>query len=383
MNRIRNLRLPFWSVPLALLGVTLLAYGVLAARQGFYWDDWPFAWIGRTFGLEGFARYFATNRPLRAYFYGLVFPLLGDHPLHWQVLSIALRWLTAVSLWWVLCLTWPRDKTQMTWVTLLFLVYPGFSQQVIAVNYSSFFFVQTLFHVSLALTLIAIRGPQRLLLTLAALALSALNLFTLEYFVGLEVLRVVFIWLVTAAETPRARLVSTLKAWWPYAALLGIYLFWRVFIFGFILYKPELVTQAAAAPAQTLLSLPLTVIRDLATAGLTVWLMAFRLPDVDAFGRASTLVYALLTLGGSALTTLYLARLASGDPHPDSDSRRARANGWMALGLFAMLLAGGIFWVLKLVIRPEFPNDRFLLPFALGAAFFVVGLTERFARPDW
>ncbi len=379
---LKNFRFPLSTFPIAIAVTMALAYGLLSPRQGFYWDDWPFTWIARNLGAEGFVRYFASNRPVRAYFYILLYPLLGYHPFTWQIFSLALRTATGISLWYLLRQVWPQYPRAMAALVLLFLVYPGFSQQPLAVTYSSFFFVQTLLFLSILLNLIAIRTPWRALpLTLAALALSAVNLFTMEYFVGLEALRVLFIWHATEAPTPRARLVAALKTWAPYAALLGIYLFWRVFIFGFILYKPELVSQAAAAPAQTLLNLPITVINDIATGGLTVWLMSFRLPDAAAFGRASTLVYAILTLGGVFLTTLYLLRLASGDPQPDSASRRARANQWIALGLFAMLAAGGIFWVTRLIIRPEFPNDRFLLPFALGSAFFLVGLLERFARP--
>ncbi len=378
---LKNLRFPLWTFPVAAAALIALAYGTLAARQGFYWDDWPFTWIARNLGAEGFVRYFSTNRPVRAFFYIWLYPVLGYDPLPWQAFSLALRGLSGLSLWALLRRVWPQHARPAAAVVLLFLIYPGFSQQPLAVTYSSFFFVQTLLFVSMALTLAALSAPRRAwLFHLAALALSAANLFTMEYFVGLELLRLAFIFAVL--EGP-GRLRAALRAWWPYAALLGVYLFWRIFIFGFILYKPELVTQAGGAPAQTLLSLPLTVAQDVFTAALGVWLMSFRLPDVDAFGRASTLAYAILTLGGSALATLYLSRLATGRVQPEPDLGRARANGWVWLGLFAMLVSGGVFWVARLVIRPEFPNDRFLLPFALGSAFFIVGLLERFARPAW
>lgn len=378
---LKKFRFPLWTFPVALAALITLAYGILSARQGFYWDDWPFTWIARNLGDEGFVRYFSTNRPVRAFFYIWLYPVLGYEPLPWQLFSLALRALSGLALWALLRRVWPQHARPAAAVTLLFLIYPGFSQQPLAVTYSSFFFVQTLLFTSITLTLAALANPRRARLYHgAALTLSAVNLFTMEYFVGLELLRAVFIYVTLQGP---GRLRAALRAWWPYAALLGVYLFWRIFIFGFILYKPELMSETAAAPAQTLLTLPLTIAQDVSTAALGVWLMSFRLPDVDAFGRASTLVYAILTLGGSALATLYLSRLATGHSQPEPSLGRARANGWMWLGLFAMLVSGGVFWVARLDIRPEFPNDRFLLPFALGSAFFIVGLAERFARPAW
>ena len=38
------------SIPLLFLFVTIAAYGLLLPLTGFYWDDWPFAWIAKFLG---------------------------------------------------------------------------------------------------------------------------------------------------------------------------------------------------------------------------------------------------------------------------------------------------------------------------------------------
>ena len=51
------------SIPLLFLIVTLAAYGLLLPLTGFYWDDWPFAWIAKFLGPQEFFPAFASVRP--------------------------------------------------------------------------------------------------------------------------------------------------------------------------------------------------------------------------------------------------------------------------------------------------------------------------------
>ena len=51
------------SVPLLFLLVTLAAYGLLLPFTGFYWDDWPFAWMAKFLGPQEFIPAFAGVRP--------------------------------------------------------------------------------------------------------------------------------------------------------------------------------------------------------------------------------------------------------------------------------------------------------------------------------
>ena len=70
---------PF-AVPLILLAVTLLAYGLSFWRLGFYWDDQPISWIRYQLGSEATTRYFSDSRPVWALLYQLTGYLL---PVNW------------------------------------------------------------------------------------------------------------------------------------------------------------------------------------------------------------------------------------------------------------------------------------------------------------
>ena len=210
----RPLQLPIWTFPIALLVVAVASYGLLIRWLGFYWDDWAFAWISHTFGPAGLVRYFSTNRPVWGLIYELSMPILGPNPLAWQVFGIGWRWLSAVAMWWAFSTLWPARRVQLAWIALLFLVYPGFGQQSIAITFGHFFFVLTIYFLSLGAMLWSIRRPAwRIPLTAAALLGAAFNLFAMEYFFGLELLRGVFIW-VALGETilpNRQRLIATLR----------------------------------------------------------------------------------------------------------------------------------------------------------------------------
>ncbi len=150
-----------WVTPFALLLIAFFSYGVFAFQEGFHWDDWGFAWLIRTLGRPGLFDYFATNRPFLAYVYSVTTSIFDTNPVAWQLFSLLMRWLTAVSLLWVLRLIWPQRQRETFLATVFFLVYPGFNQQAVAITYSHFFLAQTLLFTSIGLMLLFARQPRR------------------------------------------------------------------------------------------------------------------------------------------------------------------------------------------------------------------------------
>ena len=150
-----------WATPLALLVIAFFSYGIFAFQQGFHWDDWGIAWLIRTLGKPGLVDYFSTNRPFLAYVYSVTTSLFGTNPIAWQLFSIIMRWLTAVSLLWVLRMIWPERVRETFFATVFFLVYPGFNQQAIAIIYGHFFLAQTLLFISIGLMLKFAHQPRR------------------------------------------------------------------------------------------------------------------------------------------------------------------------------------------------------------------------------
>ncbi|MDZ4159410.1 MAG: hypothetical protein U1B80_06445 [Anaerolineaceae bacterium] len=159
MKKILQFTFQRWTVPLVLLGLTLISFGLLAPFLGFYWDDWSQILSKSVFGVDGYWQYFASDRPTSAWTHVLFAPLLGDVPLRWQLFTLGLRWLTSVAVWWTLSGVWRCQQRQVTFVAMLFAVYPVFTQQSISVAYHQHWTQYLLYWVSLGAMVHAVRQP--------------------------------------------------------------------------------------------------------------------------------------------------------------------------------------------------------------------------------
>lgn len=386
LKRLTGWCLPNWAVPLLLLGLCILSYGLLLPWLGVYWDDWAFSWISQHLGAAGLSRYFATNRPFWGLIYQWTTAWIGPEPWQWQLFGLAARWLCAVSLWWLLRLLWPRQPQAAAWVSILFVVYPGFDQQPIAITYGHFFIVLTAFFLSLSLMLLALRRPRRFaLFTALALLASAVNLLAMEYFYLLDLLRPLLIGLVLAQTiTPRReRLRLTLVSWLPYLVLFITTTLWRALFFGYQThnYQPLLLEQLKTQPLAALLSLAGTVLHDLWAVSFGAWATVLRLPDPQVLGGRTTQLYA----GVVALTALlvFLALMRLRTPPPTDAPQRSWALPTIGLGAAALLVAGWPFWLTQLPIGLIYPNNRFTLPFMLGASLLMAGLLRLLPLRRW
>lgn len=378
LNRIKSFQFPSFTVPLFLLLLCIISFGLLIPWLGFYWDDWAFAWISQKLGAAGLSNYFATNRPVWGLLYQITTPLLGENPWHWQVFALLWRWAGAVALWWLARLLWPEDKEAALWISALFAVYPGFSQQHIAITYGHFYIVYTLFLLSQALTVLAIRrrGQGYWAWTALALALSLFNLLAMEYFFMLEITRLALIWAaVSGQKTGRQeRLRRTLQHSWPYLAVFLIAGLWRAFFFQYQTqnYQTRLVDDLLTQPFAALLDLAGAMIRDIWTASFGAWGLVFRLPDAaELGGRTTQLYWGLVILAALVITAYLLKQTAPGAP-------RDKTPGWawpaVLIGLFSLLAAGWPFWLTRLTVGLDYPTDRFTFPFMLGSSLLLAGL---------
>ena len=366
-KRLNQFHFSAYTFPLLLLLAAGLAYALLAGELGYYWDDWPFAWISRTYGAAGFTRYFSTNRPVWGLFYKASTALLGTEPTTWHLVAAFSRALTAVALWWALGQLWPGRKGLSSWVALLYLVYPGMAQQFVAIMHTNYDLVQVVFWLSIGLMGVALRkDDSKWRWLLPSLLLAALALFSTEYFFGLELLRPLLVWLALEGDL-RARIKATVKVWWPYALLLAVYTYWRVFVFSFQTYAPETLQGIAGDPISTLGQLLMTVLRDVGNAGVVAWLRPLWRVSIDWASKTGWLNAAVIVasaLGFFVYMCLY-------KPAEDED-RRPTLLSLVGVALVSLLLAGIPFWVPNLPVRLDYPNDRFTLPFIFGSSLLVV-----------
>ncbi len=226
-QKFQSIRSKHWFYPLLLLAVMMLTYGLQMPRLGFFWDDWQAIYLSRFGDSAAYWRYFLSDRPFSAWTYIVTMPLLGISPLPWHLFTLLVRWLSVLGFVWVLRSIWWEQRRAVQWMGLLLAVYPGFTQQPVAVAYSQHFITCALFTGSLALMLRAARQPGFVWrLTLPALIMTLLHLMTMEYFAGLELLRPFLLWIVLhrTGEKPLRTAGRVLKHWMPYLAVRGVFL---------------------------------------------------------------------------------------------------------------------------------------------------------------
>lgn len=150
-----------WANPLAYLVLLVLSFGLMIPWLGFYWDDWPIVLATRLQGVNVFWDYYRLERPFSAWSYIVTLPVLGTSPLPWHIFTLILRWLTVVGMGWSLKLLWPGRSRQVVWMTMLFAVYPIFTNQPVALTFSQQWICFGLYFFSVGLMLLSVRVPAR------------------------------------------------------------------------------------------------------------------------------------------------------------------------------------------------------------------------------
>ena len=355
--------------------VTILAYGLLIPRLGFYWDELPMTWIRYELGPEALTRYFSTNRPVWGVLHQLTTSLIPQVPIYWQVFALIWRWLGAVVVHATVLYLW-KDKPRLALgMALLFLVYPGFNQHWASYLYSHFYIVLFFFLFSFYCMLRAVGSPEKYWKwTAAGLIFSALNLWMMEYFYMLELMRVGFILIAIRDEemTLRERLKRTLGLWLPYLAVFSLAVLSRLFIFNNQVYGIGLTSQLKAAPLETFRTLYHTIRITLRLVLKNAWMEMFTLPDIanaEAILKSYYLVIAVVAL------VLVVSFLRIPSNKVDRTKKRVSDSIWMiVLGVLAVFLAGWPFWLIGFVPSLNWPASRFTLPFMFGVALIFAGV---------
>ena len=393
--RMKSVRFNARSIPIVFAVITILAYGLLLPLTGFYWDDWPFAWIAKFLGPAAFIPAFRGFRPFLGPIFFLTTSLIPTNPLVWQVFALVIRYLSGLAVWFALNQIWPNHKRQTLFAALLFLVFPGYSQHWVALTHINQEWIPLLFYlISFGLTARALRNPAHYLSnTIYALLLLVAGLFPTEYFAGLEPLRFIFIWVIVSEGT-RAfwpRMIQTFKCWWPYLLIWLADAAWLVYYYKSGAYISYDVTAVQAPTAA--LNNALSVFSDAVwKAGLYVWAQVLVL-TAQAITAPTSLVTLAIIVGTFLLSAFYLLRLEFSSSAPEGESEiqshpssltSSKMFGIAALvgGLVGILLGRVPSFAAGLPLTLQSSYDRFMISMMLGGSLFIVGVVELLIRGE-
>lgn len=361
---------PLRYAPWLYLAACLLAYAPLIPWLGFYWDDWPIILFIHNKQWGQLLTHFSYDRPFSPWPFFIV-GQLGTHPLLWHISALLMRWLSVLGLAWTLKPLWPRQPRFIFYVVLLFATYPGYLTQPVSVTFATQLGAQIALFVSLGAMAHAVTQPQRYWRYTALGMLAALvHMFTMEYFVGLDLVRAALLWLIVRRQHNKEDYFASAKRvalqWAPYLLVMAGWLVWRFWLLE--LPQEPYPLELSRNPLRLLAQLGPGALQDFWHAMVGVW----RLTLEPSFWPA----WALAAICAIGLTWL-LKRT------PDEEQAvPLREAVW--LGILAFFLGLLPIWITGNRANEADYGSRYLMAGLMGTSLLAAWLLTRFIRsPGW
>ncbi len=360
------------TIPALFALLILLAYGLLTPWMGFYWDDWPFAWIGKFLGPTEFIPGFRPFRPFIAPIFVFTTSLIPPIPIVWQIVGLFVRFLSVLAAWWALNQIWNNHKGQNLSVALLFLLYPGYSQQWVALTHINQEWISLIAYLfSFGLTAQAIRTQQKHK-TLIALLLLFWGLFPTEYFVSIEPLRFLMIFFILSEKKSKfwMRAKESAKRWLPYLMLWLANAVWLAYYYTWGSYNSY--SAGASQKSTSVLADLLLGIWDLLYKSLWMIWTQFIPHFLDLPTAPTSILGLALVLFAFTLLSIYLQKLNL------ANTAKKHIWAWQAIfmGLAGIFLGRIPSFLAGLPLKIGTTFDRLTISIMFASALLVAGLLE-------
>ncbi len=356
------------NIPAHFALLTVLAYGLLLPSTGFYWDDWPFAWIAKFLGPAEFNPAFAPFRPFLGPIFYFTTSLIPPIPLYWQVFALMIRFILGISAWWMFKQIWPNHPRTAFIASLFILIFPGYSQHWVALTHINQELIPFIFYLlSFGFTFKALGSKKPNTYIVIALLLQLCGIFPTEYFFGIEAFRFLFLFFFFQGNWAE-HFTKTLKHWWPYLLIWLLNALWLIYYYKFGPYTSYEVTAAQSFTATSFLREALDALWK---AGFYVWVQVLPLTFTSITAPAS-----LLTLGLSALSfiflTPYLKNILQTDDHQD----KTFPVSLIIIGVIGILMGRLPSFAAGLPLTLQSSYDRFMISMMIGGSLFLLGMIE-------
>jgi hypothetical protein len=365
-----------WFFPLALLLIGMIAYGLILPGLGFYWDDWEGVYLYQLHDPAVSFQYY-SERPLSAIAYLFLFPLAKMTPPVWQVVSLFLRWGGVLFIYSTLNLVWPSRIRQNRWIAALLFVFPGFLLQPASVAFAQHHITFLFFSASLLFTVLALKRPGAFWLWMPlSILLGGIQVFMMEYFVGLEIIRPFLIWFALQPGAKKRGLFwKTSLYWMPFLLVLVAYFYWRLVYLpptlGVDPNTPVLLQLILTSPWDGLSTLFVTAYQDILHLLLYIWPKAFLDPEIMEFGTRR--VWAAWLCG--AVACIAYGFYNNRHPAEEVDSKIS-SRQLLVLGIVSLLFGSAPVWAAGRQITGGMWSERFALAPMLGAVVLIVTLVD-------
>lgn len=350
---------------LALL--TLAAYGLLIPFTGFYWDDWPFAWIAKFIGPAEFVPAFIPFRPFLGPIFYLTTSLIPPYPIYWQIFALFIRFGMGLSFWWSFKQLWPQKKQMLFVASMFFIVFPGYSQHWVALTHINQELIPFIFYLlSFGFTFKALQSDRPAAYAVIALLLQICGIYPTEYFFPLEIARFLLLFFFFFDGNFLTRFSSTLKAWWAYLLVWISNALWLVYYYRFGPYNSY---QAGSVEFSGASGFMFEVLDTLWKACFYIWVQI-----IPLLAKSITAPASLITIGIIVVSFAVLFRLI---PRILNDGEsKTFALSLIVTGLIVILFGRIPSLAAGLPLRLQTGYDRFMVSMMIGCIFFAIGVIE-------
>jgi hypothetical protein len=381
------IKLHSWIVPILLITViAALAYLPLITKLGYYGDDWMAVWGGYTQGPSKIISIYSIDRPLVGLVQSFEYRFLGDSPLHWQLYAFFMRLFGALGVYWLLNLLWPRQKLAITCMSILYVVYPGFSLMPNANTYQNLLLNVNVGLFSLILTVKAFvteRTWKKVLLICGAAFLSTCTIFLFEWMVGFEGIRFILIWYLLKKRKQESiwkLLLGAIQRMLPYAVSLILLLIAKAFFIKNVrsATNPVLLMQKyLSQPVFMTEKAILEVVKGAFESLFAAWVVPLYNLTINL--QYSRILVALLIAGiGIGIFWAGIQWFHKSIVPTDSVENNLDDRSWSkkAIVLGFLMVAAALVppVVLDRYLVLGYTLDRYLLTAMLGVVIFIVGL---------
>ena len=356
--------------------VTTLTYLPALNQATIYRDDWYYTLDRLKGGPDTFPRMFEIDRPLRGYFFEAYYRLFGVNPKPYHLVGFALRLLVSLAAFWFFRLLWPEHIEAALVMSLLFVIYPGYSHWLEGFEDQPHIFSLCLLVFSIILSLKAVEAPQVLRKSLfwAGSILAGWGYILLvDYAIGMELFRLLCIFLIANRGQQDLPLLkkgkAAVRAWLPAVLIPGVFLVWRLLLFENQRTETDIGLQFSVilqSPLRGAYAWLVNLFRSVLNQSVLAWWA----PDFQDFFTQSTrsLFFSLLAAGFSALliASLMLWKIKRAE-------RKEPLKSAFWIGLFGVV--AGVLPVISANRLVSFgPYSHYALPASLAAAVLVGGV---------
>jgi hypothetical protein len=377
-----------------IFAVSFLAYFLFIPKIGFVGDEWYMAYAARVGGVAKFIDVFQYDRPFRILWTAMTLPWLGLNPASHAYLSFALKVVGSFGIFWLLYQLFPKQKWLSVFLAALYAVYPGFMQQPVGWDYQTHNLIMALQAYSMAIMVAAWRSPKawhRVILILVSVVFQLFSLLQMEWFIGLEGLRVlILIYLAVDGQRintlwvkPRDGLKKAILYWLPYVITLLGYLYWRLAVFHSNRGTTDFGSMLggfSVSPILKISNLISDLVRNFMNVVFSGWVVPFysrlndlRLRDVLVAGAAGIMATVLVLLA---------LRWLSKHEKPVEGDPENRVTAWLFwIGVISVLFS--LFPIIFAGREVNFETySRFSYPGSIGAVLIIGAFLTTINKPS-